>query len=150
MKVYFSGSINGGMQDANFYKWVINYLKVAHNVTVLTERLWDEDIHAGLEKGVTPEGYEHLLSATTTYLQDCEWLKQADLVIADVSTPSHGVGYEIGLAESCNKPIICLYNKLSPKKISWMISGNPNIIVIEYSKEALPDLLISLSTYIGV
>jgi hypothetical protein len=37
------------------------------------------------------------------------WLKEADVIVAEVSTPSLGVGYEIGKAEDMGKRILCLY-----------------------------------------
>ncbi|MEI7962017.1 MAG: nucleoside 2-deoxyribosyltransferase [archaeon] len=45
-----------------------------------------------------------------TYIfdRDVAWIKEADLVVAEVSMPSVGVGYEIGFAESLGKKIICL------------------------------------------
>ena len=46
------------------------------------------------------------------------------MLVAEVSTPSHGVGYEIGYALSLNKPVLCLHKKTI--KVSKMITGNPN------------------------
>jgi hypothetical protein len=34
-----------------------------------------------------------------------------DLVIADISTPSHGVGIELGWAEMLGIPIVCIYKQ---------------------------------------
>jgi len=59
-------------------------------------------------------------------------LQDADIVIAEVSTPSLGVGYEIGLAEKLGKKIICLYKEGSNKSLSAMINGNKNLIVKKY------------------
>ena len=54
-------------------------------------------------------------------------------MIADVTVPSLGVGYEIGFAETLNIPILCLYNPKNKKPLSAMITGNKNIIWKEYS-----------------
>ena len=67
-----------------------------------------------------------------TYLRDVDWIREADFVIADISIPSIGVGYEIGFAESIEKPILCIYDKNSPKVASMMITGNQNIVFKEY------------------
>jgi nucleoside 2-deoxyribosyltransferase len=56
--------------------------------------------------------------------RDVNWIKESDLLVAEVSTPSHGVGYEIGYALSLDKPVLCLYQK--DRKVSKMISGNPH------------------------
>jgi len=47
-----------------------------------------------------------------------------DILIAEVSVPSHGVGYEIGFALGIGKPVLALYQ--DDLKVSKMISGNPD------------------------
>jgi hypothetical protein len=49
-----------------------------------------------------------------------------------VSTPSHGVGYEIALALSLGKPVLCCYQAGRP--VSKMITGNdsPTLLVASY------------------
>jgi nucleoside 2-deoxyribosyltransferase len=53
-------------------------------------------------------------------------------LIAEVSVPSHGVGYEIGFALGLRKPVLALYQE--GRKVSKMISGNldPNLLVKSY------------------
>ena len=34
-----------------------------------------------------------------------------DMLIAEISVPSHGVGIELGWAEAAGKPVICLYKE---------------------------------------
>ena len=60
-----------------------------------------------------------------------EWLNESDMVIAEVTQPSLGVGYELGWAEG-KKPIICLYREQEGKRLSAMISGNKNMTVFKY------------------
>ena len=58
------------------------------------------------------------------FMRDMEWLQSADLVIAEVTTPSLGVGYELGIAEKVKIPVLCLYRPIKGKRLSAMISGN--------------------------
>ena len=58
------------------------------------------------------------------FLRDMEWLQSADLIIAEVTTPSLGVGYELGIAEKLKIPALCLYRPIKGKRLSAMISGN--------------------------
>jgi nucleoside 2-deoxyribosyltransferase len=62
----------------------------------------------------------------TIYQRDIDWLKSSDVVIAECSSASLGVGYELGFAEALNKPILCLYRwpRADGKKLSAMIAGN--------------------------
>jgi hypothetical protein len=131
MNIYFSGSIAGGMDDSHIYQSIISELQVHGNV--LTEHLWNSDLHAGLKQGIYPVGMEYLATDHGTYEQDVEWIRQSDIVIAEVSMPSIGVGYEISYAESRSIPVICLYREGCPKRISAMIAGNKYIRVIRYS-----------------
>jgi hypothetical protein len=52
------------------------------------------------------------------------WIRKAEALIAEVSVPSHGVGYEIAFALNAGKPVLCLHHQ--ERKISKMISGNPH------------------------
>lgn len=67
------------------------------------------------------------------YTKDMNWVNEADIIIAEVTNPSLGVGYEIGFAESIQKKIIALYRPSEGKRLSAMIAGNKNIEVIEYN-----------------
>jgi nucleoside 2-deoxyribosyltransferase len=66
------------------------------------------------------------------YTRDVRWIRESDVLIAEVSQPSIGVGYEIAYAEACGKPILALYCLDAEKSISAMISGNPHITTLEY------------------
>jgi nucleoside 2-deoxyribosyltransferase len=123
MKIYFAGSIRGGRSDQEIYFSIIRELKKYGQV--LTE-------HVG-EKNIEEEEKERGNTDTEIFERDMSWVKEADVVVAEVTTPSLGVGYEIGQAQSMNKPIICLYRKTEGKKLSAMLSGNSHISVFEYS-----------------
>ena len=72
------------------------------------------------------------------YERDTDWIRDADVVVAEVTTPSLGVGYEIGLAESLEKRILCLYREQEDRRVSAMISGNRNLSIAEY--ESIDDV----------
>jgi nucleoside 2-deoxyribosyltransferase len=60
------------------------------------------------------------------------WIRACDALIAEVSTPSHGVGYEVAFALSLGKPVLCCYKEGQP--VSKMITGNshPNLHLATY------------------
>ena len=82
---------------------------------VLTEHIGNQNLGSMGEKG----GID-----TSIYDRDIKWLKSADAVIAEVSTPSLGVGYELGIAQKLKKPVLCLYKPSYNKYLSAMIKGN--------------------------
>lgn len=122
MKIYFAGSIRGGRHDKETYLKIIKHLK--KHGQVLTE-------HIGNQK-LTQVGEKHV-SDEKIYERDTEWLEQADIVIAEVSVPSLGIGYELCHAEKMGKKVLCLYKKQPGKKLSAMIKGNKKLVVKEYT-----------------
>ena len=122
MKIYFAGSIRGGREDAQLYENIIAYLE--EKGKVLTEHVGNTDLNW---EGETSRKDEEI------YNRDMEWLKSADMMIAEVTTPSLGVGYELGIAEKLNIPVLCLYKPHKGKRLSAMISGNAIFTCREYT-----------------
>lgn len=131
LKIYFGGSIKGGRSKVEDYKKIVDYLKTIG--TVLDEHVADPNLQSSGES-ITP---------TEIYNRDISWINECDILIAEVTVPSLGVGYEIGYAESLNKRIICLYQ--NDESISAMIKGNNSITHISY--DDVDELLTKLSTY---
>lgn len=120
MKIYFSGSIAGGRQDQDLYLEIIQHLKKYGQV--LTEHIGDSSLTSmGSSK-----------TAKEIHDEDMDWLLQSDLVIAEVTTPSLGVGYEIGRALEHNKPIITLFRPYESRRLSAMIEGSDAIACYNY------------------
>ena len=124
MNIYFAGAIRGGREDAELYSSLIQLLKTFG--TVLTEHVGDSSL---LEK-------ELLLSEKEIFERDMQWLAQTDLLIAEVSTPSLGVGYELAAAERLKIPCYCLFYKKHGRSLSAMIDGNPYFQVLIYKTNA--------------
>ena len=121
MKIYFAGSIRGGRDDALIYSQIISLLKNFGDV--LTEHIADNSLSPRGEK--INEKYIHD--------RDMDWLLTSDILIAEVTNPSLGVGYEVGRAIEHGKKVICLYRTIKDKKVSAMILGSNKIISINYS-----------------
>lgn len=122
MKIYFAGSIRGRRDDQGLYNSMI--IELTQYGTVLTEHIGNSIISSEGEQEKTDE---------FIFSRDMKWVEEADIVVAEVSTPSLGVGYEIGQAESLNKKIICLYRQQEGKRLSAMISGNKKLKICIYS-----------------
>ena len=113
MKIYFAGAIRGGRDETDIYNNIITYL--SSKAEVLTEHVGSSELKTTGETN---------RSDGEIFLRDMEWLQSADLVIAEVTTPSLGVGYELGIAEKLKIPALCLYRPIKGKRLSAMISGN--------------------------
>ena len=66
------------------------------------------------------------------FQRDIAWIREADVIVAEVTVPSLGVGYELGIGESFGKPVICLYREKDGRQLSAMIGGNPRFQVQVY------------------
>lgn len=116
--IYFAGSIRGGRRDADIYKQLIEELKT--HGAVLTEHIGSEKI-----------SFE--LSDRHIHDRNLNWLSSSDILIAEVTMPSLGVGYEIGRAMAMEKPVVCLYRKSGEGQLSAMIGGLKGVNVQYYS-----------------
>ena len=59
------------------------------------------------------------------YQDNYRLLKSSDLLVAEISRPSLGVGYEIASAEHFGLPILCVYQAKLRQSVSLMILGIP-------------------------
>jgi nucleoside 2-deoxyribosyltransferase len=112
MNIYFACSITGGREFETVYQeFTRALLDDGHEIP--TAHLAETNVMA-LEKVIDPR---------EVYDRDVTWIRACDALIAEVSVPSHGVGYEIGFALEQGKQVLCLAKEGIP--VSKMITGNP-------------------------
>ena len=122
MKIYFACSITGGRQYEKTYQALTKFLlDEGHDVP--TAHLAESNI---LE-------LEEIAGPADVYARDVNWIQTSDILLAEVSVPSHGVGYEIGYALGLRKPVLCIHD--ANRAVSKMITGNPDPLldVVPYS-----------------
>jgi nucleoside 2-deoxyribosyltransferase len=121
MNIYFACSITGGREFEPIYRTITSAM-IADGHEVPTAHLAETGIKI-LEGQVSPR---------EVYERDVAWIRACDALVAEVSTPSHGVGYEVSYALSLQKPVLCVYREGQP--VSKMLSGNsqPTILVKSY------------------
>jgi len=113
MNIYFACSITGGRAFESAYQEFTRTL-LADGHEVPTAHLAESNVMA-LEKVIDPR---------EVYDRDVAWIRTCDALIAEVSVPSHGVGYEIGFALEQGKRVLCLAQ--AGIAVSKMITGNPH------------------------
>jgi adenylate cyclase class IV len=136
--VYFCGAIRGGRALQPVYAKIVASLH-DRGWEVLTRHVASPDVLAAEERA----GF----AASDIYARDMRWLQDCDLVVAEVSLPSLGVGIELATAQHIGKPIICLCH--TEVALSALVDGNPGLRVLRYKdagealsmlEGALPDL----------
>jgi 2'-deoxynucleoside 5'-phosphate N-hydrolase len=133
MKIYFAGSIRGGREDASLYQEIVGHLK--NYGKVLTEHVGDVNLH---------KDGEGVLSDREIHDRDLEWVLESDVLVAEVTVVSLGVGYEIGRAVDNGINVLCLYRPQPNKLLSGMINGcsdvvNRNYHTIDEAKAAIDE-----------
>lgn len=125
MKIYFACSIVGGRQDEAIYQQLVDALLADGH-----------EVPTAINAGAGWRTMEGSPDPNEVYRRDTGWIDESAAVVAEVSTPSHGVGYEISYALDRGKPVLCLYRR--GVRVSKMLTGNmmPGIEVREYTNAA--------------
>lgn len=130
LKVYFACSIRGG-GDTSAYQAILDAIHHA-NAQCLSEIF----IQDAIQLGGSP------LPDNEIFQRDTLWIRECDAVIAEVTNPSLGVGYELAFAEHMNKPVLTLFSGASQKRLSAMIAGNVYFHNETYqSPDVLPEIV---------
>ena len=116
MKIYFCGSMTGDRSKQKNYEEIINYLK--NYGTILNDFVAD--------KTVTDYEPEYVFN------RDSNNMKNADVVVADISIPSTGVGFELGYFYHLEKPVLTVYDS-SYKLPTSLVRGADTFTVKSYS-----------------
>ncbi len=135
MKIYLSGSISGGREKLAAYIRIKEFLESrGHQVTSPQTA----------DPSVTSKGEGDFNDSQTIFKRDIRQINGSNAMVAEVSLPSLGVGYEIAYALGRGMPILCLYDLEHPShRISAMIAGNtfPLLTSAGYQESTLEALL---------
>lgn len=131
LPIYFSGSISGGRGDLALYQKLVGLLE-REGFRVLAGEVTNT--------AVTAAGETH--EARFIFERDLRWLeevaREGGAVVAEVTTPSLGVGYEIAAARyRFGIPVVALFRPAAWRRCSAMISGDPGVTFVEYDEDNL-------------
>jgi nucleoside 2-deoxyribosyltransferase len=139
MQIYLACTVRGDRGAIAGLRSLVASLEDAGH-TVLTKHLLDDNV----------DGAESALSERAVYERDIAWLEACDLLIADASGSSFGVGFEVGyvLGQSDRREqrVILLYQAGRRDQISRLIVGNahPRCRVVPYATGAELGALVSM------
>lgn len=131
-KIFVSGSIRGGRQLLDTYRFMCGTLGET-GVEVLSWHIADPEL----------EETESKMTEQEIYDRDMGLLAESDALIAEVTIPSTGVGYEICRALDLKIPVLCLHKP--DAAVSAMVLGNPypSMVIRTYSDEdSLKEIII--------
>jgi len=134
VNIYFAGSIRGEAPDSAWFRTLIG--RMGRHGRVLTEHSF----------GYSPED-EARFDDHWIYETDMGRLRDADALVAEVTAPSLGVGYEIAKAEEWGKPVLLLYRLRDGRRPSAMLHGNARLPMVKFTDEA--EALDAVDAFLG-
>jgi len=129
-KVFMSGSMRGGRRLLDTYKFILEVL-LSSGAEVLNQHVARDTIFEE-EQG---------MSEAEIFMRDMGGVERCDCLVAEVTVPSIGVGYEICHAVGLGKPVLCVYEEGA--KASAMVLGNKGVVANSYkSDNVLRDIIV--------
>lgn len=133
MKIYFTASTSGNGDLIPLYTHIIHLIQeysatLTSGPQIISEKMLSED---------------KKLTSQQIYDRQKKRIEDSDLVIAETSKPSHGVGGEIVYALSLGKPVLALVHTKFEDHISPMLAGNPseNLFIEFYEEDSVKNKL---------
>jgi hypothetical protein len=142
MRIYLACTVRGDRGTVSAARHIHDCLvRLGHEV--LTAHLLRDDV----------ESVEGRLRDDDVFTRDLEWLTHADVVVAEASGSSYGVGFEVGYvlgrAAQTGQRVLVLYQAARRGQVSRLISGlsDPRASVLAY--ESLSDIDAFLDANLG-
>lgn len=142
MKIYLACTVRGDRGGVGVARALADALECLGH-SVLTRHLLEDGVDAA----------ESALTERTVFERDLEWLDGADVVIAEASGSSYGVGFEVGYvlgrSDASGQRVLLLYDSARRSQVSRLISGNSHRNCTTYPYRDADDLLRFVETFLA-
>ncbi|HUK12535.1 MAG TPA: nucleoside 2-deoxyribosyltransferase [Thermoanaerobaculaceae bacterium] len=123
MRVYLAAAMTNASRDLATIRALVDHLESAgHEVPTR---------HVADAAGREPES---AITHAEVARRDLAWVAGSDALVAEVSTPSHGVGVEVAAASARGVPTLLVHRAGVP--VSRLLLGLPGIEVAAYADAA--------------
>jgi hypothetical protein len=134
MRVYLACTVRGDRGGVAAGRAIARHLQERGH-EVLTTHLLADDADVA----------EAALSEKAVYQRDVEWLSACDLLIAEASGSSYGVGFEVGFvlgrAAQTGQRVVLVYDQSRRGAISRLITGNCHGRCATFAYGSIADLI---------
>jgi len=142
MRVYLACTVRGERGGVLAGR-VISARLEAHGHEVLTTHLLADDV----------ESAESALTEEQVYRRDLEWLTQCDVLVAEASGSSYGVGFEVGYvlgrARGTGQRVLLVYDEARRHAVSRLITGNCDQACTTFGYRSLEELTLFIDRELG-
>jgi nucleoside 2-deoxyribosyltransferase len=134
MKIYLACTVRGDRGGVAAGRAICERLQ-RHGHEVLTTHLLADDVDTA----------ESALSETEVYRRDLQWLTSCDVLVAEASGSSYGVGFEVGYvlgrAAATGQHVVLLYDTARRHAVSRLLTGNCDDHCTTFGYSSIDELL---------
>jgi len=142
MRIYLACTVRGERGGVLAGRAICERLQ-HHGHEVLTTHLLADDV----------EQAESQLTEAQVFRRDIEWLSQCDVLVAEASGSSYGVGFEVGYligrARETRQRVLLVYEAARRHAVSRLITGNCHEACTTFAYESLDDLVAFIDRQVG-
>jgi nucleoside-diphosphate-sugar epimerase len=142
MKVYLACTVRGDRGGVLAGRAICERLQ-AHGHEVLTTHLLEDDV----------ETAESEITECDVFRRDLEWLTSCDVLVAEASGSSYGVGFEVGYvlgrAAASGQRVVLLYDIARRDKVSRLITGNCDAACTTFGYGSIEELTAFIDRTLG-
>src|SRR5882762_2717469 len=142
MRIYLACTVRGERGGVLAGRAICERLQ-HHGHEVLTTHLLADDV----------EQAESQLTEEQVYRRDLDWLSQCDVLVAEASGSSYGVGFEVGYligrARQTGQRVLLVYDAARRQSVSRLISGNCDESCTTFAYQSIDDLIAFIDRELG-
>ena len=143
MKIYLACTVRGDRRGVEAGRTIAAHLlRLGHDV--LTTHLLADNVDAA----------ESALTEAQVFRRDIEWLSSCDMLVAEASGSSYGVGFEVGYvlgrATHAGQRVLLVYDRARRGDISRLITGNCDGACATFGYGSLDELVTFLDQQLTV
>lgn len=142
MKIYLACTVRGDRGGVLAGRAICARLQ-HHGHEVLTTHLLADDVDAA----------ESRLTADDVYRRDLEWLTSCDVLVAEASGSSYGVGFEVGYvlgrAQATGQRVVLLHDVARRDAVSRLITGNCDAACTTFGYGSIEELTAFIDRTLG-
>jgi 2'-deoxynucleoside 5'-phosphate N-hydrolase len=142
MRIYLACTVRGERGGVLAGRAICERLQ-QHGHEVLTTHLLADDV----------EQAESTLSEQDVYRRDLDWLSRCDVLVAEASGSSYGVGFEVGYligrARETRQRVLLVYDAARRQAVSRLISGNCDEACTTFAYRSIDELMAFIDRQLG-
>jgi nucleoside 2-deoxyribosyltransferase len=142
MRIYLACTVRGERGGVLAGRAICQRLQ-EHGHDVLTTHLLADDVDRA----------ESALSEEQVYRRDLDWLARCDVLVAEASGSSYGVGFEVGFllgrARQTKQRVLLVYDAARRHAVSRLITGNCDDACTTFAYSSLEELIGFIDRQLG-